>query len=233
MKPILMVDCYQDGAQAAPNFLRYLPDNTEVLRTISDPFPPDLNHYSGMVISGSSASVNDPPNWIPPLSALVTNAADTDTPVFGVCFGHQLIAHVLLGDGTVRLANTPEVGFLTIHVTKEDPLMHDLPPRFKTFVSHADEVVGHHPDMELLARSERCDNHAFRIKGLPIWGVQFHSEMEPSEHAEILAGRAIKHPELNLDPDDEMSRYVDAAPIATQLFDNFIHQVENLGVKYP
>ena len=95
---------------------------------------------------------------------MVTNAANTDTPVFGVCFGHQLIAHVLLGDGTVRLANTPEVGFLTIHVTKEDPLMHDLPPRFNTFVSHADEVVGHHPDMELLARSERCDNHAFRIK---------------------------------------------------------------------
>ena len=231
MKPILMVDCYQDGAQAAPNFLRYLPDNTHVLRTISDPFPEDLEQYSGMVISGSSASVNDPPDWIPPLARLVTNAASTNTPVFGVCFGHQLIAHVLLGDGSVRLAKQPEVGFLTIQVTSDDALMAHIPKQFNTFVSHADEVIGHHSDMDVLAKSDGCENHAFRVKGTPIWGVQFHSEMDPSEHTEILIGRAKKHPELNLVLADEMARYVDAAPIATQLFNNFIHQVENLGVK--
>lgn len=231
MKPILMVDCYQDGAQAAPNFLRYLPDNTEVLRTIADPFPTDLDQYSGMVISGSSASVNDPPDWIPPLAQLVSNAAATKTPVFGVCFGHQLIAHVLLGDGTVRLAQRPEVGFLTIEVTAQDPLMAHLPNQFRTFVSHADEVIAHHSDMEILARSNGCENHAFRVKDLPIWGVQFHSEMDKAEHKEILTGRAVKHPELHLVLEDEMAKYVDAAPIATQLFDNFIHQVENLGVK--
>ena len=101
MKPLLMVDCYQDGAEASPNFLRYLPMESEVVRTKCDAIPADIGAFAGMVISGSSASVNEPPSWIPPLSKLVEQAARRKTPVLGVCFGHQLIAHVVMGAGSV------------------------------------------------------------------------------------------------------------------------------------
>jgi len=226
-----MVDCYQDGAQAAPNFLRYLPMQTTVIRTAYDAIPTNIGAFAGMVISGSSASVNEPPPWLGPLGSLVSQAITRKVPVLGVCFGHQLLAHIVLGPGSVQLAPQPEVGFLDIEVTACDPLFHKIPPQFKTFLSHSDQVVGTGPEITVLARSVRCTNQAFRVGALPIWGVQFHSEMDPAENQEILEGRAIRHPVLQLDPVLEMSRLVDSAPIATQLFGNFVDHVQNQRVE--
>ena len=110
-----------------------------------------------MVISGSSASVNEPPEWIPPLARLVEQAVTRSTPVLGVCFGHQLLAHVVMGPGSVGLADQPEVGFLEIEVVSDDPLFEGIPSPFRTFVSHADEVTGQSDSVEILARSA-CAN---------------------------------------------------------------------------
>ena len=226
MKPLLMVDCYQDGASAAPNFLRYLNRPAAVVRAVSDPIPKDLRAYSGMVISGSSASVLDPPFWIPPLQTLVEQAANEHIPVLGVCFGHQLLAHALVGDQTVRLAPRAEVGWVDIEVMKPDPIFQSLESGFRTFVSHADEVAATGPGMTVLARSALCENHAFRMDDLPIWGVQFHSEMDYAENEVIVVGRARRHPELQIVPKKLLADYVDSTPIAQTLFGNFVDQLE-------
>ena len=54
--------------------------------------------------------------------------------------------------------------------------------------------------------------------------------MDRTEHADILAGRAIRHPELNLDAKRELANYVDASPIAEKLFGNFIHEVQKMQI---
>ena len=122
-----------------------------------------------------------------------------------MCFGHQLLAHALVGEQTVRLAPKAEVGWVDIEILGEDPLFQSLHPRFRTFVSHADEVTATGPGMTVLARSAQCGNHAFRIDDLPIWGVQFHSEMDYAENKEIVYGRARRHPELSLIPEKTMA----------------------------
>lgn len=45
-------------------------------------------------------------------AALVRAAHDRDVPVFGICFGSQLIAHAL--GGSVERAPRPEIGWLTV-----------------------------------------------------------------------------------------------------------------------
>ena len=227
MNPLLLVDCYMDGASAAPNFLRYLEGPFDGRSVSRDSLPTTLSNHRAMVISGSAASVLEPPEWMAPLAHLIEESADQRIPLLGVCFGHQLVAHTLCGPQHVRQAPLPEVGWLPIEVLQSDPLFDNLTPGFTTFVSHGDEVVAGHSGMRVLAQSQQCAVHGFRMGAHPIWGVQFHSEMDDEETTQIVYGRAERHPELAMDPDATLAKRTDSTRIARTLFGNFMTVVQS------
>ena len=73
----------------------------------------------GIIISGGPASVYDPGSpAIDP--ALLTSGI----PIFGICYGLQLIAHAL--GGNVEKGERGEYGFAELHVTDEDTLLRGL-----------------------------------------------------------------------------------------------------------
>jgi GMP synthase (glutamine-hydrolysing) len=118
-------------------------------------------------------------------------------PTIGLCGGHQLIG-LMYGmpcDAIRRLKDGEtdpggfapgwfkEVGYLPVQVLKpEDPLFQDLgePPVF--FESHYWEIKELHPDFELLASTENCRIQAMKHKQYPIYGTQFHPEVNSAEH---------------------------------------------------
>jgi GMP synthase-like glutamine amidotransferase len=64
-----------------------------------EPFP-DPGALQAILITGSPAGVYDEFDWIAPLEDFVRKAYTSQTPMVGVCFGHQLMAQAL--GGTVR-----------------------------------------------------------------------------------------------------------------------------------
>ncbi len=222
MKPILVVDCYVEGDGAA-NFRRLLAGrHIEVWRPVDVLDVPDLGRYAAMMISGSAACVTDPVPWMQPLIRAIQLAKDIDLPILGVCFGHQIVAHALFGEGAVRKAAVPEIGWKHIEITAEDPLVVGTGPAFMTFASHFDEVRSGLDGMDVFARSQDCAVQAYRVVGARVWGVQFHAEMDQHEAEELAVIRIEGRPDLGLDIKKTLLDSRDSTTLAQRLFHNFL-----------
>ena len=137
--------------------------------------PPDT--ICGAILTGSHRTVTDREPWSEGVAGWLQTAVPEDTPLLGICYGHQLIAQALGG----RVADNPAgLEFGTVEVTcasgaAQDPLFRTLAPRFKAHTCHTQTVVHLPPGAVLLAMSARDAHQAFRV-GRHCWGVQFHPE---------------------------------------------------------
>ncbi|MFD5545057.1 gamma-glutamyl-gamma-aminobutyrate hydrolase family protein, partial [Streptomyces sp. NPDC127079] len=107
-------------------------------------------------------------------------------PVLGVCFGHQLIAH--LAGAPVVAAPEPRHGHLAKVTHEGDPLFAGVPREFVAVRYHSLCVQEPLPE-ELVATAWADDGvlMALRHRQLPQWGVQFHPESVASQYGrEIL-----------------------------------------------
>ncbi|MFE9093595.1 aminodeoxychorismate synthase component I [Streptomyces sp. NPDC007264] len=110
----------------------------------------------------------------------------TTLPVLGVCFGHQLIAH--LAGASVVAAPEPRHGHLAKVSHEGDPLFAGIPREFVAVRYHSLCVQEPLPE-ELVATAWADDGviMALRHRDLPQWGVQFHPESIASQYGrEIL-----------------------------------------------
>jgi GMP synthase (glutamine-hydrolysing) len=99
-----------------------------------------------------------------------------EIPILGICLGHQLIAKLF--GGKVRSAQIGEYADSEIIVDEEDEILRGLGPSFRAWVSHKDEVFKLPGDFIKLAHSETCEIEAMAHRSLPLYGVQFHPEVE-------------------------------------------------------
>ena len=61
-------------------------------------YPDDLDDCDGYLITGSRHSVYEPIEWITRLGEFVVELNAAKKKLVGICFGHQLVAHVLGGE---------------------------------------------------------------------------------------------------------------------------------------
>lgn len=223
---ILIVDCYLDEDGGTPNFARQMGGRPWVATRPTREDLPNLEGWSAIFITGSGACLADGyegeglrAGWSKDLVRWTKQAVDAGIPLFGVCFGHQVLGAAF--GATVRKAPIPEVGFKDIHHQGDDPLFSGLPSPFTCFVSHEDEVVDA-DELHVLAHTQDCGVHAIRVPGRRAWGVQFHSEMLLDEARRLLAYRAEKHPQLVVDVAAEVARSHLAAELAPFLFGRFL-----------
>ncbi len=103
-----------------------------------------------------------------------------DGPVLGMCAGHQLIAKKF--GGKVRAAEKPEFGKTEIIIDHENDIFKELPEKQTVWNSHNDEVSEISDKLEVLAHSNDCEFEAVKHKEKPIYGVQFHPEVQHTEY---------------------------------------------------
>jgi len=147
-------------------------------RASAGELPDDLGDYSHVFISGSTASVLDNSDWIEAEQELIRTAVDQGKVMVGSCFGHQIIARALFGDGAVRKRPALDVGWPEIEILADDALLGKAGSRIHCYVFHYDEVCKiDKNEATVIARSEACEILAFKLKSWPVWGIQPHFEM--------------------------------------------------------
>ena len=102
---------------------------------------------------------------------------DAELPLFGVCYGHQLMAHAL-GGRVDYLPGGREIGTQPIEMLPAgvtDSLTHRLPASFRAHTTHEQSVLEAPPGAAVLARSAR-DPHQMLSYGPNAVSVQFHPE---------------------------------------------------------
>jgi GMP synthase (glutamine-hydrolysing) len=137
---------------------------------------------SRIILSGGPSSVyTDPPNLSSIICAKIRDN-ELKTPLLGICYGHQMIAHTW--GAKVAKGASAEYGLGEIEIDDEDALFVGVPKKLRAWVSHYDEVKELPGGFSSLAHSGTCGIEAMRHKTRPIFGVQFHPEVWHTEHGE-------------------------------------------------
>ncbi|MPT27245.1 MAG: glutamine amidotransferase, partial [Achromobacter sp.] len=115
------------------------PEALETVAVHNGEHPRDPHHYRAALITGSPAMVSDREPWSEDAAAWLRAAAAADLPMFGICYGHQLLAHALGGKVGYNPAGR-EVGTQTVELLPAaagDKLLAGLPPTFPAQMLHA------------------------------------------------------------------------------------------------
>jgi GMP synthase (glutamine-hydrolysing) len=124
----------------------------------------------GVIISGGPASVHDPTS-----PAIDPALLDTGIPVLGICYGQQLMAHLLGGE--VRKGDHGEYGFAQLDISANDALFRSIAGRQQVWMSHFDTVVAAPPGFDVLASTETCAIASIGAPARSLYAVQFHPEV--------------------------------------------------------
>ena len=105
----------------------------------------ELAGRRGIIISGGPSSVYDPGS--PTIDPLLLSSG---TPVLGICYGQQLMAHIL--GGHVRKGDRGEYGFAQLDMARTDGLFRGISGRQQVWMSHRDAVQSPPPGFDVLAQ---------------------------------------------------------------------------------
>lgn len=103
---------------------------------------PEATDCAGVVISGSHAMVTDHAPWMQDLQSWLRPVCDAGVPVLGICFGHQILAHLLGGEVGPHPAGL-ELGTIPVAVQADvshDPLWRHMPGCFDAQAVHYQSV---------------------------------------------------------------------------------------------
>lgn len=102
-----------------------------------------------------------------------------DVPILGICAGHQFMARHF--GGSAAPGKEPEFG--AVEMVLDDPreILKDVPTPTRVWASHHDEVDQVPDAFDVLAHSAACPVQVMQHKERPLFGMQFHPEVEHTE----------------------------------------------------
>ncbi|CAM3308977.1 glutamine-hydrolyzing GMP synthase [Nocardioides dubius] len=108
-------------------------------------------------------------------------------PVFGMCYGFQLMANGLGGE--VAATGAREYGRTAVTVAEPGTLLAGIPAEHNVWMSHGDSVVAAPEGFTVLASTEIVPVAAFENVEAKLAGVQWHPEVMHSENGQ----RVLEH----------------------------------------
>ncbi|HQR80515.1 MAG TPA: glutamine-hydrolyzing GMP synthase, partial [Actinomycetota bacterium] len=133
-----------------------------------------------IILSGGPASV-----YVEDAPAFDTALLDSEVPVFGICYGFQVMAAAL--GGRVERTGSREYGRTALHA-QDCVLFAGQPAEQSVWMSHGDAVVAPPADCDVVAHTAATPVAAFVHRSRPVAGVQFHPEVVHTDH-----GQAVLH----------------------------------------
>lgn len=183
--------------------MRLDPAQMQVVRVDAGAPLPAPDSVAGAVITGSAAMVTERADWSERTAGWIRDAMAAQTPLFGVCYGHQLMAHAL-GGKVGWLPAGREIGTQVIarrpgNAGDAAAWLHGLPPSFPAHTTHRQSVLQPPAGTTVLARSE-LDPHQLLRYSTHALSSQFHPEFTADCMRAYIEARADALREEGLDP---------------------------------
>ena len=137
---------------------------------------------AAIILSGGPSSVyaEDAPSIDPAIF-------EAGVPVFGMCYGFQLMANGLGGE--VSATGAREYGRTPVSVSEQGTLLAGLPAEHSVWMSHGDSVTAAPAGFDVLASTTVTPVAAFESLSRRMAGVQWHPEVMHTEHGQ----RVLEH----------------------------------------
>lgn len=140
-----------------------------VIHDVEDGPPPPSTGFDLVCVTGSPDSAFDAAlPWVEPELRYLSDTIGRQVPIFGICFGAQILARAL--GGSVAPSTRPEHGFVTVSTTRPDLV--DAGPWMEF---HHDTITV--SDVAEVIAVNDAGVQAY-VSG-PHLGVQFHPEITP------------------------------------------------------
>ncbi|MBX3176319.1 MAG: glutamine-hydrolyzing GMP synthase [Candidatus Hydrogenedentes bacterium] len=125
---------------------------------------------AGLIFSGGPASVHVDGAPLPDPGVF-----DLGVPILGICYGVQLLAHML--GGKVEAADEREYGIA--HLTHNDPtgFLANINEHAQVWMSHGDRITRLPDGFQAIGRTENSPYAAIADPSRKRYGVQFHPEV--------------------------------------------------------
>ncbi len=176
---ILILDFGSQYSQLIARRVRELQVYSELIPCTRGPGEIRARAPKGIILSGGPDSV-----YAPGAPRIDPGILGLGIPVLGICYGAQLMAHVL--EGRVEPGREREYGPSRLEVLEDGTLFRDTPRDQPVWMSHGDEILAPPEGCRPLARSTHARSAAFADEARKLYGIQFHPEVAHTRH-----GRAI------------------------------------------
>ena len=113
-------------------------------------------------------------------------------PVLGLCYGAQLMMHIL--GGKVEKADVREYGKTEVLIDKTtSPIFEGVSPKTICWMSHFDYISKIAPDFEITAHTADCPVAAAESVGKGLYAIQYHPEVLHTEEGTKMLENFVKN----------------------------------------
>lgn len=138
----------------------------------------------GIILSGGPSSVYAADAPLPDPAVF-----ELGCPVLGICYGLQIIAHLL--DGQVGKAQRREYGRAFIHVDDDSDLFQNLDSQLEVWMSHGDHLTAIPAGFTGIAHTNNAPIAAIKNAERSIYGIQFHPEVVHTPKGKNILGNFV------------------------------------------
>jgi GMP synthase-like glutamine amidotransferase len=183
LKHVIIISC-EPGLDEVRNefghaieWIKYASNNSNIRFTSVDAYKseiPTFDEGDGWIITGSSASVYEDLEWIVELEEAIKRAHETEKPILGICFGHQLIAQAL-GGVVEKNPKGWELGSYPLKIVDSKSVIFDKIIENDYYYNSHKDVVSKLPIGAYITAENEMGIQGYQI-GKQTFGVQFHPE---------------------------------------------------------
>jgi len=155
-----------------------------------------------IILSGGPQSV-----YAPESPAISEEIFQLGIPILGICYGLQIMAHVL--GGKVKPSKKGEYGFAHLEVKNRKGLLSGIRDRGQVWMSHGDRVHNVPPEFLISGKTSNCHAAVIESQKKNIYGVQFHPEViHTTQGLRVLANFLFR--QAGLKKDWKMGSFIQA-----------------------
>lgn len=140
----------------------------------------------GIILTGGPCSV-----YLKGAAGCSPEIFNLGIPVLGICYGAQLMIHIL--GGRVEKAPVREYGKTLTTLDQSSKLFNGVKKETVCWMSHTDYIKEPAPDFKVIASSGNCPCAALEDTSRKLYALQFHPEVSHTENGDLMLFNFVRN----------------------------------------